>query len=86
VCKVGHPSAMEFQFSLLVDRYSDLNARSKGLGITQKCKRLNPKVRTILISTYNFWDEFYQKYMKEAVINSTIETCYDEQTISKSKR
>ena len=41
-----------------------------------KVKTLNPKVRTILMSTYNFEeDELYQKYMKEkeAVINSTIE-------------
>lgn len=39
-----------------------------------KVKKLNPKVRTILMSAYNFEeDELYQKYMKEAVINSTIE-------------
>lgn len=39
-----------------------------------KVKTLNPKVRTILMSAYNFEeDELYQKYMKEAVINSTIE-------------
>ena len=45
-----------------------------GLQLLKKVKTLNPKVRTILMSAYNFEeDELYQKYMKEAVINSTIE-------------
>jgi DNA-binding NtrC family response regulator len=39
-----------------------------------KVKTSNPKVRTILMSAYNFEEEeLYQQYMKEAVINSTIE-------------
>ncbi|MGV8107748.1 MAG: hypothetical protein ACP5OH_08265 [Nitrososphaerota archaeon] len=40
----------------------------------QKVKTSNPKVRTILMSTYNFKEEEkFQQYMEEAVINSTIE-------------
>ena len=56
---------------------SDLRMPSlNGLELLKKVKTLNPKVRTILMSAYNFEeDELYQKYMKEkeAVINSTIE-------------
>jgi DNA-binding NtrC family response regulator len=45
-----------------------------GLELLKKVKTLNPKVRTILMSAYNFEEEeSYQQYMKEAVINSTIE-------------
>jgi DNA-binding NtrC family response regulator len=45
-----------------------------GLELLKKVKTLNPKVRTILMSAYNFEeDKLYQKYMKEAVIDSTIE-------------
>ena len=45
-----------------------------GLESLKKVKSSNPKVRTILMSAYNFEEEeLYQQYMKEAVINSTIE-------------
>jgi DNA-binding NtrC family response regulator len=45
-----------------------------GLELLKKIKSSNPKVRTILMSAYNFEEEeLYQQYMKEAVINSTIE-------------
>jgi DNA-binding NtrC family response regulator len=45
-----------------------------GLELLKKVKTSNPKVRTILMSAYNFEeDEMYQQYMKEAVINSSIE-------------
>jgi DNA-binding NtrC family response regulator len=45
-----------------------------GLELLKKVKTLNPKVRTILMSAYNFEEEqLYQQYMREAVINSTIE-------------
>ncbi len=45
-----------------------------GLEFLKKVKDLNPKVRTILMSAYNFEEEeLYQSYMIEAVINSTIE-------------
>jgi DNA-binding NtrC family response regulator len=54
---------------------SDLRMPSlNGLELLKKVKTLNPKVRTILMSAYNFEEEeLHQKYMKEGVINSTIE-------------
>jgi len=45
-----------------------------GLELLKKVKTSNPKVRTILMSAYNFEEEQkFQQYMEEAVINSTIE-------------
>ncbi len=45
-----------------------------GLELLKKVKTSNPKVRTILMSAYNFEEEeLYQQYMREGVINSTIE-------------
>jgi DNA-binding NtrC family response regulator len=45
-----------------------------GLELLKKVKSLNPKVRTILMSAYNFEEEEkFQQYMEEVVINSTIE-------------
>ncbi|HZA69140.1 MAG TPA: response regulator [Nitrososphaeraceae archaeon] len=45
-----------------------------GLELLKKVKRLNPKVRTILMSAYNFDEnELFQQYMKEGVIDTTIE-------------
>jgi DNA-binding NtrC family response regulator len=45
-----------------------------GLELLKKVKTLNPNVRTILMSAYNFEEEeLYQAYMKETLINSTIE-------------
>ena len=45
-----------------------------GLELLKKVKDLNPKVRTILMSAYNFEEEeLYQSYMINEVINSTIE-------------
>jgi DNA-binding NtrC family response regulator len=45
-----------------------------GLELLNKVKKLNPNVRTILMSAYNFEEEeLYQEYMKETLINSTIE-------------
>ena len=54
---------------------SDLKMPSlNGLELLKKVKTLNPKVRTILMSAYNFEEEeLYQQYMEEAVINSPIE-------------
>ena len=51
-------------------RMSGLN----GLELLKKIKSANNKVRTILMSAYNF-DEVptFQKYMKKGVIDSTIE-------------
>ena len=53
---------------------SDLRMPSlNGLELLKKVKDLNPKVRTILMSAYNFEEEeLYQSYMIEAVIISTI--------------
>jgi DNA-binding NtrC family response regulator len=45
-----------------------------GLELLKKVKTSNTKVRTILMSAYNFEEEeLYQQYMREDVINSTIE-------------
>src|SRR5678816_4060745 len=45
-----------------------------GLELQKKVKASNPKVRTILMSAYNFEEEeLYRQYMREAVINSTIQ-------------
>ena len=45
-----------------------------GLELLKKVKTSNPRVRTILMSAYNFEEEEkFQQYMKEEVINSTIE-------------
>jgi DNA-binding NtrC family response regulator len=45
-----------------------------GLELLKKVKTSNPRVRTILMSAYNFEeDKLYQKYMDEGVIDSTIE-------------
>ena len=45
-----------------------------GLELLKKVKDSNPKVRTILMSAYNFEEEEkFQQYLEEAVINSTIE-------------
>ena len=45
-----------------------------GLELLKKVKTSNPKVRTILMSAYNFEEEeLFQQYMEEQVINSTIE-------------
>ena len=59
-------------FALVI---SDLRMPSlNGLELLKKVKTSNPKVRTILMSAYNFEEEkLYQQYMKEEVINSTIE-------------
>jgi YesN/AraC family two-component response regulator len=44
-----------------------------GLELVKKVKTSNPKIRTILMSAYNFEEEeLYQEYMIETVINSTI--------------
>ena len=45
-----------------------------GLELLKKVKDSNVEVRTILMRTYNFEEEeSYPKYMKDEVINSTIE-------------
>jgi DNA-binding NtrC family response regulator len=45
-----------------------------GLELLKKVKDSNPRVRTILMSAYNFdEDTTYQQYMKDGVIDTTIE-------------
>jgi DNA-binding NtrC family response regulator len=45
-----------------------------GLELLKKVKTLNPKVRTILMSAYNFEEDIlFLKYMEEGIIDSTIE-------------
>ena len=45
-----------------------------GLELLKKVKAANPKVRTILMSAYNFdEDPIYQQYMKEGIIDTSIE-------------
>ena len=54
---------------------SDLRmAGLNGLELLKKVKNSNSRVRTILMSAYNFEeDDLFQKYVKEGVIDSTIE-------------
>jgi DNA-binding NtrC family response regulator len=45
-----------------------------GLELLKKIKNINPKIRTILMSAYNFdEDPTYIEYMKDRVIDSSIE-------------
>jgi two-component system cell cycle response regulator CpdR len=45
-----------------------------GLELLKKVKTSNPKVRTILMSAYNFEEDIlFLKYMEEGIIDSTIE-------------
>ncbi len=72
VMALEHFTENKENFALII---SDLRMPSlNGLELLKKIKTLNPKVRTILMSAYNFEEEeLYQQYMKEEVINSTIE-------------
>jgi DNA-binding NtrC family response regulator len=45
-----------------------------GLELLKKIKNSNPKVRTILMSAYNFDEDLiFLKYMKEGIIDSSID-------------
>lgn len=45
-----------------------------GLELLKRIETSNPNVRTILISAYNFeLDELYETYLKEGIIDSSIE-------------
>ena len=72
VMALEHFTENKENFALII---SDLRMPSlNGLELLKKIKTLNPKVRTILMSAYNFEEvDLYQQYMKEEVINSTIE-------------
>jgi DNA-binding NtrC family response regulator len=72
VAALKHFRENESDYALIISdlRMSGLN----GLELLKKVKASKPKVRTILTSAYNFdEDPTYQKYMKEGVIDSTIE-------------
>ena len=67
-----HFSENKEKYALVI---SDLRMPGlNGLELLKKVKTSNPKVRTILMSAYNFEEEeLFQQYMEEQVINSTIE-------------
>jgi DNA-binding NtrC family response regulator len=45
-----------------------------GLELLKKVKSSNPRVRTILMSAYNFDEDIlFLKYMKEGIIDSSID-------------
>jgi DNA-binding NtrC family response regulator len=72
VIALKHFAENESNYALII---SDLMMPAlNGLELLKKVKVSNPKVRTILMSAYNFdEDPTYQKYMKEGIIDSTIE-------------
>ena len=67
-----HFTANKENYALVI---SDLRMPGlNGLELLKKIKSSNPNVRTILMSTYNFDEnELFQRYMKEGIIDSTIE-------------
>src|SRR5687768_1630908 len=72
VAALKHFTENESNYALII---SDLRMPGlNGLELLKKVKGSKPKVRTILMSAYNFdEDPIYQKYMKECIIDSTIE-------------
>jgi DNA-binding NtrC family response regulator len=72
VMALEHFTENKEDFALVI---SDLRMNGlNGLELLKKVKTLNAKVRTILMSAYNFdEDPTFQQYIKEQVINSTIE-------------
>ena len=72
VAALKHFTENESNYALLI---SDLRMPGlNGLELLKKVKVSNPKVRTILMSAYNFdEDPTYQKYMNEGIIDLTIE-------------
>lgn len=72
VTAVQHFTEYKDNYALMI---SDLRMPGlNGLELLKKVKGSNPKVRTILMSAYNFdEDPTYQKYMKECIIDTTIE-------------
>ena len=67
-----HFTENQSKYALVI---SDLRmAGLNGLELLKKVKNFNPKVRTILMSAYNFEeDPTYVEYMKDDIIDSTIE-------------
>jgi response regulator RpfG family c-di-GMP phosphodiesterase len=45
-----------------------------GLALLNKVKELNPKVRTMLVSAYDFQNNpIFEKYLKQGIIDSIME-------------
>ena len=67
-----HFTENQSKYALVI---SDLRmAGLNGLELLKKVKNFNPKVRTILMSAYNFEeDPTYVEYMKDGIIDNTIE-------------
>lgn len=67
-----HFTENQSKYALVI---SDLRmAGLNGLELLKKVKNVNPKVRTILMSAYNFEeDPTYLEYMKDGVIDCSIE-------------
>lgn len=58
-----------------------------GLELLKMIKNSSPNVRTILISAYNFeLDDRYQTYLKEGIIDSSIEKPVSIDVLCQSKR
>jgi len=72
VTALEHFTDNKVSYALVI---SDLRmAGLNGLELLKKVKNSNSSVRTILMSAYNFEeDDLFQKYVKEGVIDSTIE-------------
>ncbi len=72
VTALEHFTDNKVSYALVI---SDLRmAGLNGLELLKKVKNSNSSVRTILMSAYNFEeDALFQKYVKEGVIDSTIE-------------
>lgn len=72
VAALEHFTENESNYALII---SDLRMPGlNGLELLKKVKGSKPEVRTILMSAYNFdEDPTYQNYMKEGIIDSTIE-------------
>jgi DNA-binding NtrC family response regulator len=72
VTALEHFTDNKVSYALVISdlRMSGLN----GLELLKKVKNSNSSVRTILMSAYNFEeDDLFQKYVKEGVIDATIE-------------
>ena len=72
VIALEHFAANKDAYVLVI---SDLRMPSlNGLELLKKVKNSNPKVRTILMSAYNFDEDLlFLKYMKEGIIDSSID-------------
>lgn len=72
VIALEHFSDNKNNYALIISdlRMPNLN----GLELLKKVKKLNPTVRTILLSAYEVDnDAIFQRYMKEGIIDSFIE-------------